>query len=704
MIKANKGQAGWLRVLLPSFALMPPMAVIGAESQMEEVVIIGSRLPDSVATMPISVNIVTAEDLDKQAKVSRDLEEMLANLVPGLSLSSQSTINTYTSLRGRKPVFLVDGIPVTSTLNDVSRELRLIDPLVIERIEVVRGSSALFGNSAGAGFINYITKRGESGPPGFTTEVGSAFSLTHFNDSLQPSLRAALSGGSDSVDYLAQVYYEETDSFFDANGDRIPPQPDGLSDSTFRSFFGKLGHSWSAGRVEGTVSYYKHEQDAQYRLVPGSVALRQPTTTVAGGRVPGEEPRSNESLVAGLLLNIDDVLGSSVVAQVYYLDTESVFQFVANRFPLTDMPDGQSANQTTKRGGRLDFHTPLHFFDSSEGVLLWGVDYLHDDTKIPLTDGRDFGIPQTLETVAGFLQAQLQLTPRLSLTAGVRHEESDLEIKDFLSLFTLKTVTGGTLDYSATPINAGAVFSLNETIDLFLGYSQGFEVQQLSFLWRSTPVDVVVGNADPDPNLIDSYEAGLRFDTGTVSGSITGFYAENSDGVSFILSPTAPNDATPVRAPDRVYGIEAAADWQINNAWRLGGSAAWMEGDADRNNDGSFETPLQNRRIPPAKVTAYVEYDLNSRWYARLQGIYWGSRNEFPNSVGAQVFHEGEITSGFTMDLMTTYSFSSSEISLGVNNLLNSDYYTNYSEGFNRNDAFNKATGATAVVKYTVNF
>lgn len=693
--------------VLLAAAAAPAWTQEAAAQEVEQITVMGSRLPTEITSMPISVNIINEEELTKQLGVTQDLQAVLAQLVPGLSLSNQATINTYTSLRGRKPVMLVDGVPLTSTLNDVSREMSEIDPWTIDRIEVVRGSSALYGNSAGAGFINYITKRGKSGDTKLFLEAGMGASLTHFGDSSQPSARMGISGGTDNWDYLAEAHYAETNSFFDANGDRIPPQPDGTSDSEFRSFFGKVGTFVGNGRIEASINTHRQEQSAQYQLVPGSVLNGTPTTAVAAGLLPGEKPRSNESLIANVAYLHPDLFWSSdFKAQLYYLDTESVFQFVRNRFPRTSQPDGQSMNVTKKYGVRLDFNRSFAGFGFDQGELLYGLDYLHDDTETPLTDGRAFGLPQKLDSYAAFVQAFAHLTPRWSVTAGVRHERATLEIGDFQSLFTLRNVIGASLDYDATPVNLGTSFEINDEWDVFLGYSQGFEVQQFSFLWRDTPVDIDLRNSStkPRPNIIDSYETGVRFGNASVKAELAFFFVESTNGVSYTLNPLSPTDASVVRAPDRVKGVELSGDWTLSARWKVGGNAAWMEGEADNNNDGSYETPLQNRRVPPTKVTGYVEHSLTDNWFVRLQGVWWDGRNEFPASVGRERFHEGRVTSGSLFDLLSTYQLSQGRLSLGINNLFNNDYFTNYSEGYNRNDTYNKATGATATVKYEVEF
>jgi len=166
-----------------AFAQDDPAA---GEKAIDEVVVSASRLPTSADGMPVSVTVIDEAQLANQLAVTSDLGTILGTLVPGMSTGSQSPANFHQTLRGRTPVFLIDGVPITPTLNSVGREARLIDPATIARIEVVRGSSALYGNSAGAGFINYITKPGESGPLTISSELGLQSSLTSPGDGARP--------------------------------------------------------------------------------------------------------------------------------------------------------------------------------------------------------------------------------------------------------------------------------------------------------------------------------------------------------------------------------------------------------------------------------------------------------------------------------------------------------------------------------------
>jgi iron complex outermembrane receptor protein len=60
---------------------------------------------------------------------------------------------------------MIDGIPQSSPLRNNDREIRSIDPSVLERIEVVKGATSIYGNGAEGGIINYITQKDNSNKP-----------------------------------------------------------------------------------------------------------------------------------------------------------------------------------------------------------------------------------------------------------------------------------------------------------------------------------------------------------------------------------------------------------------------------------------------------------------------------------------------------------------------------------------------------------
>lgn len=692
--------------VLPSLALAQQDSTAPAA---QTVTVSGSRLPSTLRAMPQSVQLIDAEDIERQKLVAPNMADVLANLVPGISRSTNTSVSTYTAVRGRKPVFLIDGVLVTSTLNDTSREMNLIDPDSIVRIEVVPGASALYGNSAGAGFINYVTKTGSGSGLRMRSELGAEASLTEFKgDGISPYFRQTFSGASSGLDYRFTAMAKRVNDYYDADGNVIAPQlGSAIQNSDVRSAMAKVGYNFGRQRIEGSVNYYEQEAEIKWAVRNGNIAQGIPATAVPATVRPGEIPEQHKALVANLVYSNAALMGSSTSlrTQLYYVDTESWFQYAVNRFPrFPQAPNGQSGNFTTKHGVRADLNTPMKALLPMDGSILWGVDYMKDDTKIPLVDGRQFGIPQVMTASAAFLQVQLTPFEKLRLSAGIRHERTDLEVGDLHSLFTGAQITGGTLKFRTTPKNVGAVYSVTSQLDAYAGFSQGFDIQQTSQNFRAWPVNIRLTETKPPANVIDSYEAGLRLRGTDFRATLGTYRMESSNGVSYLFNASSPNEPRAVVAPDKVTGWEATFTYTGVDNWTFGGSYARSRGHSDNDNNGSFETPLQNRRVPPPSATLHAETELARDSFVRVQALWSGSRNAFPNTVPGR-FHEGKVNAWTTVDVAARFKLARNmELGVGVRNLFNKDYYTNYSEGFNTNDNYLKAPGRTMNVRFAIDY
>ena len=133
----------------------------------EEVVVTTRRRQESKQDVPIVVNTVSALEIQRQG--ISDIGDV-ANTVPGIEFDEgYGAQDTRIVIRGLSPTrgrsntaFLVDGIDFTgeaisSAGSAFSVNQRLLD---IEQVEVVKGpQSALYGRSAFAGAIQYITKK-----------------------------------------------------------------------------------------------------------------------------------------------------------------------------------------------------------------------------------------------------------------------------------------------------------------------------------------------------------------------------------------------------------------------------------------------------------------------------------------------------------------------------------------------------------------
>lgn len=685
----------------------------GAPAELDTIKVTGSRFSDSIATYPGVATVIQREELDHQLGSTNDLGAVLAFSVPGMAASSNTADNVVQALRGRPLRVFIDGIPVSNPLRDGGRDLRLISPNVIESIEVIRGSSAVYGQGGAGGIINYITKTGVASEDWqFRSELGAGFSTEHYGDSLAPSVYQSATGMLGDFDVIVEGSYEQTQGQFDADGERLPPDPHdfgGIADSDIYSFFGKIGYTFDEGdqRLELMGNVYDQEQDSDYIRVNGSIPQGIPASAIKGAYDPRAANQENRNRVFSLTYYNFDVLGGTLTSKAYYLKNFAMFSYNPTRFG-----GSQALIESTKKGLQTDLRTPLSFLPGAmgSGDIMWGADLSRDTTLQPLIpntyaagDGRTYSPPMQQDGYAGFAQLRLPLTDWLTLNAGVRHDSFKLDIDPFVSANTRMQVSGGSLDYSATPYNIGANIRINDALTVFGGLSQGFSVPDVGLPMRNIRVPTLDG-FKPKAQLVDNYELGVRGELYGIHYEAS-YYLNKADyGTDFVINALNPGEATTLREKEEVHGWEVSLDGYIGEATKWSLSYAESEGRRDANHDGDLDTPLSNRRIGPPQLNAMVEYEINPDWYVRVQGNRSGSRNAFPTAP-VDNFYTGKIEPTNRIDLSSRYKFNDSvDLTVGVNNLFNKDYYSVTSQLLNRNALYVKAEGRTVYLKLGVNY
>jgi len=135
-----------------------PEMPVGEDQDMEaiELVVTATRSEQPLEDIPRSVTVIDQETLEEQSNLTSNLGDILGQLLPGFGPPNQSNRTNVQTLRGRDASILIDGVPQNSNAS-VNVQLRFIDPSSIERIEVVRGPSAIYSGEATGGVINIIT-------------------------------------------------------------------------------------------------------------------------------------------------------------------------------------------------------------------------------------------------------------------------------------------------------------------------------------------------------------------------------------------------------------------------------------------------------------------------------------------------------------------------------------------------------------------
>ncbi|MGD1857204.1 MAG: TonB-dependent receptor [Leptolyngbyaceae cyanobacterium] len=650
-------------------------------------VVTATRTEESVLDVPRAVTVIDREQIQQQRQLTNNLPDILGNLVPGLGPPTLQNSTRNLSLRGRTALILIDGVPQNSN-SGFNTELNTIDPDVIERIEIVRGPSAIYGDGATGGIINIITRSATDKPVAYDLGLSTSVGLSSVeDDSFGYGIRIGAAGSNERTNIRATLSYDVTNGLFDASGDRIPPN--GVADTDRLGFLAKLGHNFDDQQSLGlTYSFYRENLDnADFASDPAIIQIPglQTARVIEIGDIEYEEEPQQINHVINLTYRHEDLLSSQFDAQLYYRDTELAQGFADLRgrglpafFPLL----WQTTLDSSEWGGRLQFDTEF----SNAFSLLWGADYGQEENERPVlvsdiatfdaTQRLDAGerLDQTptydLDSLGLFAQATWDISDQWQLSGGLRYDEFDFSVDDTTLAFNFpRDREGGSGGAEDVSFNAGLIYKPTPEIGLFASFSQGFSIPDIGL----TTAFVLPPDADIstdlllEPQQVDTFEVGVRAEFDTVQASLAGFYNESSLGSNLQVGPSGFTEV--VRAPQRNYGVEATLDWQPSDVWRLGGYFSWNEGENDTDDDGDF-LALSSLQVQPYKVGVYLENDTAPGWTNRLQLLGVGSRDRaFDDNV------DGFDIDGYvTLDLLSSIQLGKGNLTVGLKNLLNNQY------------------------------
>lgn len=127
---------------------------------LEKITVTATPFKDAIAETMLPVNVLTGEEL--QRKVANSLGETLKN-EPGIHSSSFGTGVGQPVIRGfsaNRVQVVQDGIDVADAAAISPDHANAVEPLLADRIEVLRGpSTLLYGNGAIGGVVNIVDRR-----------------------------------------------------------------------------------------------------------------------------------------------------------------------------------------------------------------------------------------------------------------------------------------------------------------------------------------------------------------------------------------------------------------------------------------------------------------------------------------------------------------------------------------------------------------
>lgn len=644
-----------------------------ADGIMNEVVVTAGRKVESINEVPSSVTILQAKQIKEQLSINPNMTSILGNTVPGLGTYTNKATNAGQTLRGRAVLVLIDGIPQSTPLMNGSRDMRTIDPAVIERVEVIKGATSIYGNGSGGGIINFITKKPEGGKAiSGETQLSTDGNIDYSSHTLGYRVSQTLYGNIKKFSYVVSGIYSEAGVQKDADGNVIA-QPDGLGETKNYNLFGKLSYHITDNQ-EVTVSYnlFRSRQYADYINVAGKYGV-SPAYGVEGVD-PGEAagtPHNHNLYVSYRASKLP--ANSSLELVAYDHHFQSLNRYVEKS--TNWYGPGQTYIESWKRGVRLNLNTPWKW-NILSGDVTYGMDVLKDRTNQTLTDGRVYIPDMKMMNYAPFAQVKIDYKDFV-IKGGVRYEDANIKVPDFTTISKNadgsggKSVKGGTLHFNATMFNAGIRYTRFAFFNPFVSFGQAFGLNELGRVLRSA-TQSSLDQITTDPVIINNYEAGFSSQIGPVS--VTAAYFINTSKLGANLVEQNGIFVTQ-REPERVEGYEVAAEVQIIKGLRAGGTVSYVEGKSEKE-DGS-KVYMNGERIMPLKATGFVSYSPISALSLQLSTIHTGSRHRFePRSTGVYGLSEGPVKPVTYFNFNGGYKINQSfNVALGIENVFNQSYY-----------------------------
>ncbi|ESA33426.1 hypothetical protein N836_21460 [Leptolyngbya sp. Heron Island J] len=652
-------------------------------------VVTATRTEEAIDDIGRSITVIDREQIEQQSIISADLADILGNLVPGFGPPNQLRTTRGQTLRGREAAVLIDGVPLSTNFRVNRQELRSIDPSAIERVEVIRGPSAIFGGQSTGGVINIITRRPVDGEAIIETQAGVSASLGDLeDDGFGTNLSLNASERADRADIRVSLSREETGSFFDADGNRNVSESS-LSDTTSYNLLGKIGYDISEQqRLDLTLNYFNAQRETEFIASPATLLIpgRQTAQALRIRGLDREDNPEDISFLTNLSYSHNDLLGSEVRSQLYYQDTTARGEFADGRLGIDFFPFlFQSRLDSDRWGGRLQVETPLTGDETLN--LLWGADYesqrnqqitaqfdadtFDNEQRLVTLQEFDFTPPYRVNSLGLFTQLDWEASESWLLRGGLRYENINLDVDDYFSVTRQRDIEGGSRSFDDVVFNASTVYQPAEEISLFASFAQSFSVPEFSRVLRLPPAGFVSVEDDFDitqPIKVTEYELGVRGNWPSFQTSLSGFY--NTSDLGSSLVPNENGLLSIQRAPQRIYGVEATLDWQPADTWGLGGTVGWSEGENDVDRDDDY-LPLNSGEIAPIKFTAYVENETLPGWNNRLQALIVGGRSRAADE-GVEPL---EIESYATLDFISSVDVGPGTLQIGIENIFDTQYF-----------------------------
>jgi iron complex outermembrane recepter protein len=646
-----------------------------ARAELEEIVVTAQKKPERLLDVPISISVITADDINRRGLVSG--EDYLRG-VPGANQVTdafggssivirgiETSVSSQNFSSGPTTATYFGETPTTSSAGlagNMNVDLKLVD---VERVEVLRGpQGTAFGNASLGGAVRTLPIAPMLGR--FEGRVAASYSGTSgsggSNNMIQavgniPLIENRLALRASAFRYDDSGFYRNvagSDAAFRAaavtpfGAEAFAVDENDVGASQFTG--GRIAALFQASEdLRFTLTWLKQKTEIDGAMIAGTGGLALSATGRYDQAVlrvaPEHVIRGEEGGVSDTDIDLANAvmeynLGwGQLLATLSRIESDSTnvtpYTWCCFAWPISTLAPSQHEENVgeirlaTQLEGPWDFLLGLYaekLDDAFSANYIWHGDVLAFGQRF-LGDYID---ERTLKQKAAFGEVSWEFAPRWTLTGGLRaydYERTgrvDLVAGPFTGV---DSSTSTAADASGTTFKGNLSFKPSDNTLLYAGWSQGFRLGSpqpgLPATCDGDGDGVVDGSSgltlastrSTDSDEVDNYELGVKFSLFDRRLTLTAdVYRIDWSGVPIRVNVGTCGSYTANAGEARSEGVELQARFQVTPAFRLDVGGSRSNAELTRDAPGLFVPAFKGDRLPGSpKVNANLglQYELN---------------------------------------------------------------------------------------------
>jgi len=649
----------------------------------EEVVVSATRTENFINNVPTRVNLITPRLL--KAIPALSVDDYLAN-VPGVNVSRSFGIFSHKAnitMRGlsgneqARVLILIDGVPVNKS-DGGTVNWNLLDPDMVERIEVVKGpASSVYGSNAMGGAINIITREPSDGFNG-SVKLGYGTYNT-LSGRMNLSQKRQLKDDK-SIYWILNGMYRQSDGYItQSDADRAASSY--IVPSDLMEYSGELKLGYGLGRNESLeldMIYYNDDRGTGETIYQPHGNNVEHDTYQARLRYDRSSGRF-DSNVSLFWLNED-----YKKVNEYMKDDYTFYKVLSQRLDI-----GMTSSFSYKAGYHHKLSAGLDLRQGSVDAK----DVYYTSTDVVYNKGKIYNAGLFVQDEVSLLDEKLRLVMGLrydmaTFRDGAFTIEAPSAETSFMS--DLQNSSLENVVWNAVTPKVSLNYALSNRSRIYLSAGKGFRPSVLDDLCRSGRIKGGFKLANPaiNPEYIINYEAGGDMLVAkNLRASASVYYSTGKDFMYYVNS----GDSIDMGYGDRpvyirsnipkvqIYGAELELNYRPTDDLTFNAAYSYNHSEIIRYRqlDSGDPVDLTGKHLTDVPGNAL---SLSGRWQngfanislaCRYQDVMWvNDQNVYDDVVGDDMYPSYTV-----FDVKASKEIKMVRLDLGVQNILDKKFF-----------------------------